>query len=126
MNQAKSNPNLKIKLDTNLKEITVEGNPNLNELFKGLEKLLPKDSPFGSWKNYTINTNTAICSYPYWIYTGNPYWWNSYQSSTPNLYVNTVIDTTPITYTLGNNSSSTEGANFTQFNQEQGIYYIQL
>lgn len=93
--------NLKIKLDTNSKEISVEGNPNLGDLFKGLEKLLPKDSPFGHWKEFKINTNSIINWYPYYVYY--PYQYNNWWTQPQSVYANGTILTNDCNYIITNN-----------------------
>ena len=51
---------MKLQLDTSAKTIKVDENVNLGDLVKHLDKLLPKDSPFGHWKEYEIQTNVTI------------------------------------------------------------------
>lgn len=51
---------MKIQLDTSNKIIRVEQNSNFGELIKYLDKLLPKNSPLGYWKDFTLETNTVI------------------------------------------------------------------
>lgn len=51
---------MKIQLNTTDKTIKVEENVELKELVNHLEKLLPKGSPFGYWKDYKLKTNTTI------------------------------------------------------------------
>jgi hypothetical protein len=131
--------NLKIKLDTNLKEISVEGNPNLKDLFKGLQKLLPKDSPFGSWEDYKINTNSTINWFPYYIY--RPYniydnWWTQPKimyantGSTGNYlnYANSVVTTNGST-SIGHTDNFKAYVNTDTLElpkEQEGIYYIEL
>lgn len=118
MNKAQQKPNLLIKLDTNSKTITVDGNPNLKELFNGLKTLLPKDSPFGCWEEYKIECNNSTNWYPYYVYTNQNQWWN-----------------TPFTYTVDCNTTigSSDNVTLTTTNstdcdltQNQGVYYISI
>ena len=69
---------MKLQLDTVGKTITLESNVQLSELVKHLDKLLPKDSPFGHWKEFYLQTNTVINNWANPIYvqpTLYPYWW---------------------------------------------------
>jgi len=54
---------MKIQLNTNDKTIKIEESVNICDLFKFLDKLLPKDSPIGYWKDFKLETNTTIT---YW------------------------------------------------------------
>ena len=56
---------MKIQLDTQNKTIKVEGMIKLCDLIKHLEILLPDGSPFGSYKEYSIDCNTTIQWYGY-------------------------------------------------------------
>jgi len=73
---------MKLQLDTQNKTIKVDEDVNLGDLVKHLDKLLPKDSPFGHWKEYQIQTNTIINNYSnpiiidQWKYPTSP-WWTS-------------------------------------------------
>lgn len=73
---------MKLQLDTQNKIIKVDEDVNLGDLVKHLDKLLPKDSPFGHWKEYQIQTNTIINNYSNpividnWRYRGDN-WWQS-------------------------------------------------
>ncbi len=71
---------MKLQLDTASKTIKIEGEVCLGQLVKDLEKLLPKDSPFGHWKDFKLETNTVINNWGNPIYI--PCW-----GGTPNLYV---------------------------------------
>lgn len=75
---------MRLQLDTVGKTITLESNVQLSELVKHLEKLLPKDSPFGHWKEFTLQTNNVITNWynpiyvqPYYQPTITPYWWQA-------------------------------------------------
>lgn len=122
--------NLKIKLDTNNKEISVENSPNLGDLFKGLEKLLPKDSPFGYWKDYRINTNSIISWHPYYVYYGNyPNWWSQPQI----MYNSGTILTNNCDLTVQNQGNFAVVTNTCNSNietmelpKEENIYYIEM
>lgn len=63
---------MKIQLDSVQKIIRVEETVNFGELIKYLDKLLPKNSPLGSWKDYKLETNTIIYNWNYPIYV-NPF-----------------------------------------------------
>lgn len=61
---------MKIQLDSITKIIRIEENVNLGELIKYLDKLLPKNSPIGYWKDFKLETNTLICNWIHpFIYT---------------------------------------------------------
>lgn len=75
------NKTLRIQLNTAEKTIKLEGNVNLGEFYKQIKKLLPKDSPFGSWDEYAIETQTTISYWnnPIIVKEYVPYtpWWNT-------------------------------------------------
>ena len=60
---------MKLQIDTENKTIKVEQNYKLADIVKNLEKLLPKNSPFGYWKDYTLETDSIWYWYPYPCYT---------------------------------------------------------
>lgn len=64
---------MKIQLDSVLKVIRIEENVNLGELVKYLDKLLPKSSPIGYWKDFKLETNTVIYNWssPFTFTYGN-------------------------------------------------------
>lgn len=132
MNKAKEQPKLAIRLDTNLKQITVEGNVNLEQLYKNIKKLLPEGCPFGSYKEYELVTNNNTLWYPYYIYQSQPNWW-TYQPYT------TSASTNEITYTNGTSliieamQSKAEHPSINTYTvdnspqiQEKGVYYFQM
>lgn len=61
---------MKIQLDSVQKIIRIEENVNLGELVKYLDKLLPKNSTIGYWKDFTLETNTVINNWT------TPYIWD--------------------------------------------------
>jgi hypothetical protein len=63
---------MRIQLDSVLKIIKVEETVNFGELIKYLEKLLPKDSTIGYWKDFKLETNTIIYNWNYPVYINNP------------------------------------------------------
>lgn len=129
--ETKQQPKLKLQIDTNLKTIKVEGLTSLKELFDGLEKLLPKDSPFGSWKEFKLDTTTQIV---YWTnplfvpYQQNTYpWWNTQINYNSDLTTGTADG--GITYT----SAGTTYVSFNEYYTNKagvdkylGIYNIEL
>ena len=54
---------MKIGIDFDKKEISLENSENLEKFIKVIKKLLPK----GEWKKYKLNVNTTI-NYTYPIY----------------------------------------------------------
>jgi hypothetical protein len=63
---------MKIGLDLDKKEITLEKNVDLQVFFKTIKKILPD----GEWKKFKLNTNTTITyNYPvYYTYPLNYDW----------------------------------------------------
>lgn len=59
---------MKIQLNTSEKTIIIEDNVKLSELVKCLEKLLPKGSPLGYWKDFVLHSNTIIYNWSYPVY----------------------------------------------------------
>jgi len=87
---------MKLQLDTSAKTIKVDENVNLGDLVKHLDKLLPKDSPFGHWKEYEIQTNVVINNW------SNPIIIDRWQPSYPNWI------TSPYTITSGYTSDGSQ------------------
>ncbi len=134
MNKAKEQPKLSIKLDTNLKQITVESNVNLEELYKNIKKLLPEGCPFGNYKEYTLVTNNNINWYPYYVYQNQPNWWVG--DPVVNTCGTTITDLPKDFITYTNNSPIGESVHYTGTNQiytdleqpkeEKGVFYVQI
>ena len=87
---------MKIQLDTQNKTIKVEGMIKLCDLIKHLEILLPEGSPFGSYKEYSIDCNTTIQWYGYPVIT-NPArtWWDDLPKFNQTPYVQGVPNSQP-------------------------------
>lgn len=73
---------MKIGLDFDKKEITLEKSVNLEKFLKVIKKILPK----GEWKKFKLNTQTTI-NYSYPIYYTYTYDWILKQDSYPGWYV---------------------------------------
>lgn len=104
---------MKIQLDSVQKIIRVEENVNLGELVKYLDKLLPKNSQIGYWKDFTLETNTVIYNWSNPIiydYNTFPKWWLNpiYPTIAPLTYsycingVNTITEPNTISATQTN------------------------
>lgn len=90
---------MKIQLDYNRKEITLENNANLKELFDIIKASIP------DWKEWTMTTNSSIIWNPAPIIINQPYrtnpWWEvwpsypivKYETGTPNHIDFTVSNT---------------------------------
>jgi hypothetical protein len=50
---------MKLQIDSKAKTIKLDEKVNLGELFKFLSKLMPKDSPLGDWKTYTLDAGNV-------------------------------------------------------------------
>lgn len=90
---------MKIQLDTQNKTIKVEGMIKLCDLIKHLEILLPEGSPFGSYKEYSIDCNTTIQWYGYPVISQPARnWWDDLPTYNPNPlpYVQGVPNSQPL------------------------------
>ncbi len=65
---------MKIQIDSTNKIIRIDEVVGLGEMVKMLEKLLPKDSPIGYWKDFKLETNTVIYNWSNPIIYGDKWW----------------------------------------------------
>ena len=72
---------MKIQLDFDNKNITLEKNINLKEFYDKIKQVLP------DWKEWSLNTNNIInWSYPYYVRDWErPYIWYNTNNNTDNI-----------------------------------------
>ena len=73
---------MKIQIDSLNKIIKIDEQVNLGEMVKMLDKLLPKNSAIGYWKDFKLETNTVVYNW------ANPIYIYDWQNPAPFTYTN--------------------------------------